>query len=50
MIVPETNVVSETMKATAAPRMHDWLNEHETSHPFSTAVTIGEVEAASDLS
>ena len=45
-----TNAVSEAMKTTAAPEMIDWLNEHETPHPFSTAVTIGEDEAASDPS
>jgi len=50
MIVPDTNAVSEAMKTTAAPEMIDWLNEHETPHPFSTAVTIGEDEAASDPS
>ena len=50
MIVPDTNAVSEAMKTTAAPEMIDWLNEHETPHPFSTAVTIKEDEAASDPS
>ena len=50
MIVPDTSAVSEAMKTTAAPEMIDWLNEHETPHPFSTAVTIGEDEAASDPS
>ena len=50
MIVPETNVVFEAMKTAPAPRMIDRLNEHETPHPFSTAVTIGEDEAVSDPS
>ena len=50
MIVPDTNVVFEAMKTAPAPRMLDRLNEHETPHPFSTSRTIGEDEAASDLS
>lgn len=43
MIVLDTNVVAEMMKAFPAPAVVAWLNSRETSALFLTAVTIGEI-------
>ena len=43
MIVLDTNVVSEMMRATPAPNVVAWLNDQEASLLFLTAVTVGEI-------
>ncbi|HWM89477.1 MAG TPA: type II toxin-antitoxin system VapC family toxin [Thermoanaerobaculia bacterium] len=43
MIVLDTNVVSEMMRATPAPNVVAWLNGQDVSLLFLTAVTVGEV-------
>jgi predicted nucleic acid-binding protein len=43
MIVVDTNVVAEAMKASPAPAVISWLNAHETPALFLTTVTIGEI-------
>ena len=43
MIVLDTNVVSEMMRATPAPNVAAWLNGHDVSLLFLTAVTVGEI-------
>lgn len=43
MIVLDTNVVTEMMKASPAPVVVAWLNDQETSALFLTTVTIGEI-------
>lgn len=41
MIVLDTNVVAEMMKASPAPAVVAWLNGQETSTLFLTTITIG---------
>jgi predicted nucleic acid-binding protein len=43
MIVVDTNVVAEAMKASPAPAVISWLNAQATPALFLTAVTIGEI-------
>lgn len=43
MIVLDTNVVSEMMKATPAPTVVSWMNDQDVSRLFLTAVTVGEI-------
>lgn len=43
MIILDTNVVAELMKAAPAPAVVTWLNDQETSTLFLTAVSIGEI-------
>lgn len=43
MIVLDTNVVTEMMKASPAPVVVAWLNGQETSALFLTTITIGEI-------
>jgi predicted nucleic acid-binding protein len=43
MIVLDTNVVSEMMKAAPFPAVLSWMNDQDASRLFLTAVTIGEV-------
>ncbi len=43
MIVLDTNVVSEMMRATPAPNVVAWLNGQDASLLFLTAVTVGEI-------
>lgn len=44
MILLDTNVVSEIMKARPHPRVIAWLNEVEASRLWLSAVTIAEIE------
>jgi len=43
MIILDTNVVSEMMKAAPAPNVVAWLNSQDASLLFLTSVTIGEI-------
>jgi predicted nucleic acid-binding protein len=43
MIILDTNVVSEMMRATSAPMVVAWMNEQDAARLFLTAVTIGEI-------
>jgi predicted nucleic acid-binding protein len=43
MIVLDTNVVSELMRATPAPVVLAWLNEHPDNDMFTTAITVAEI-------
>lgn len=43
MIILDTNVVSEMMRATPAPAVVTWLNEQDAALLFLTAVTLGEI-------
>ncbi len=43
MIVLDTNVVSEMMRASPAPAVVSWLNDQDTSALFLTTITIGEI-------
>jgi len=43
MIVLDTNVVSEMMRAAPAPNVVAWMNRQDVSLLFLTAVTVGEV-------
>jgi predicted nucleic acid-binding protein len=43
VIILDTNVVSEMMKATPTPAVVAWLNGQEASTLFLTTVTIGEI-------
>lgn len=43
MIILDTNVVSEMMRAMPAPAVVAWLNEQDAAALFLTAVTIGEI-------
>lgn len=43
MIILDTNVVSEVMRATPAPAVVTWLNEQDAALLFLTAITIGEI-------
>jgi toxin FitB len=43
MIVVDTNVVAEVMKASPAEAVVSWLNDRETSSLFVTTITIGEI-------
>ena len=44
MILLDTNVVSEVMKAAPSQAVLDWLNERETAALFISTVTVGEIE------
>lgn len=43
MIVLDTNVVSEMMRAVPAPAVVGWLNDQDASHLYLTAVTVAEI-------
>jgi len=43
MVILDTNVVAEMMKAAPAPTVVSWLNGQEASGLFLTAITLGEV-------
>ena len=43
MIILDTNVVAEMMKATPAPQVVAWLNDQEASSLFLTTITLGEI-------
>lgn len=43
MIILDTNVVSEMMKAAPSPFVVDWLNVQEASLLYVTAVTVAEI-------
>ena len=43
MILLDTNVVSEVMKATPAGTVLEWLNQQESSALYVSTVTIGEI-------
>lgn len=43
MIVLDTNVVSEMMKAVPSPAVLSWMNGQDASRLFLTAVTVGEI-------
>lgn len=43
MIILDTNVVSEMMRAAPAPSAVTWLNDQDASLLFLTAVTVGEI-------
>lgn len=43
MVIVDTNVVAEMMKAAPAPAVVAWLNGQESATLFLTSVTIGEV-------
>lgn len=43
MIVLDTNVVSEAMKATPAPQVHDWLNAQAIDTLYLSSVTLAEL-------
>lgn len=44
MILIDTNVVSEVMKAAPASVVVNWLNEQASSTLFISSITIGEIE------
>lgn len=43
MIVLDTNVVSELMRAAPAPTVMAWLSEHPDNDLFTTAITVAEI-------
>ena len=43
MIVLDTNVVSELMRAAPAPAVLSWLAEHRASDVYTTAITVAEI-------
>lgn len=43
MIIVDTNVVAEMMKAEPASEVVSWLNGQDTSTLFLTAITLGEI-------
>jgi toxin FitB len=43
MIIVDTNVVAEMMRASPAPAVVSWLNDQEASTLFLTTITIGEI-------
>jgi len=43
LIVVDTNVVAEMMRASPAPEVVSWLNGQEASTLFLTTITIGEI-------
>ena len=43
MIVLDTNVVSEVVKAAPSPNVIEWLNGQESSDLYITAITLGEI-------
>ena len=44
MILVDTNVVSEAMKASPTVAVFDWLNAQDSAQLYVSAVTIGEIE------
>ncbi len=44
MIVVDTNIISEMMKATANESVVAWLNQQDTSSLYLTTVTIAEIQ------
>jgi predicted nucleic acid-binding protein len=43
MVIVDTNVVAEIMKASPAPAVLSWFNGQEASTVFLTATTVGEI-------
>ena len=43
MVIVDTNVVAEIMKASPSPAVVSWFNGQEGSTVFLTAITIGEI-------
>ena len=43
MIILDTNVVAEMMKATPTPPVVAWLNDRDASALFLTTITLGEI-------
>jgi predicted nucleic acid-binding protein len=43
MIVLDTNVVSEMMKAAPSPAVLRWMNDQDASRLFLAAITVGEI-------
>ena len=48
MIILDTNVISEPLRALAEPRVIAWLNEQETYDLWLTAITAAELQAGVD--
>lgn len=44
MVILDTNIVAEMMKASPAPEVVSWLNGQESSALFLTTITLGEIE------
>ena len=44
MILTDTNVISEVMKAEPSTAVVDWLNDQDSSALYVSTVTIGEIE------
>jgi predicted nucleic acid-binding protein len=43
MILLDTNIISELMKALPSPRVLDWVNSHVANQLFITSITIAEI-------
>lgn len=43
MIIVDTNVVAEMMRASPAPAVVSWLNDQDAATLFLTTITVGEV-------
>lgn len=43
MVILDTNVVAEMMKASPAPVVISWLNDQESAALFLTTITLGEI-------
>jgi len=43
MIILDTNVVSELMRAAPAPGVLSWLAQHRASDVYTTAITVAEI-------
>jgi len=43
MIIIDTNVVAELMKASPAGEVVSWMNDQEASTLFLTTITLGEI-------
>jgi hypothetical protein len=49
MIVLDTNVLSETLRAEPAPRILDWLSGHPRTTLFTTSITEAEIHFGLEL-
>jgi predicted nucleic acid-binding protein len=43
MLVLDTNVISEIMKATPSPRVMEWWSQQQSGELFTTTVTVAEI-------
>ena len=43
MIIVDTSIVAEMMRASPAPEVVSWMNDQEAATLFLTAITIGEI-------